>query len=313
MPPIVTLKPDIMTKHTLELAAPKYWPSWFALGTVWVITRLPFRWQTVIGKSLGKLLYYFPTKIKHITETNIKLCFPEYTDEQRTALVKKNFTELGAGLIDSLGALWMSDEKLRPLFKMHGLENAKAAFDKGKGVLFVGPHFLGIEVMGRILGLSFPLVGMYRPHKKRFVAFIQSQLRKSNSTHYIARQQIRELLRSLERNMAIGYAYDIDGGTDRSVFAPFFGIQTATLTAVMRIVTKSGASIVPVKFYRDEKTFSYDIYFSPPLENFPTEDYVSDATRLNALMEEAIRIKPEQYMWQYKRFKTRPAGEKRFY
>jgi KDO2-lipid IV(A) lauroyltransferase len=52
---------------------------------------------------------------------------------------------------------------------------------------------------------------------------------------------------------------------------------------------------------------------SPPIENFPSEDILTDAARLNAILEKAIRNKPEQYVWQYKRFKTRPEGEARFY
>ncbi len=31
-----------------------------------------------------------------------------------------------------------------------------------------------------------------------------------------------------------------------------------------------------------------------------------DITYINQLVEDAIRKKPEQYLWQYKRFKTRP-------
>lgn len=113
--------------------------------------------------------------------------------------------------------------------------------------------------------------------------------------------------------MAIWYAYDIDAGPKHSVFAPFFGIPTASLTSASRIAHISGAAVIPISFHRRDSDLGYDVLLSPPLENFPSNDPITDATRLNAIIEEAIRNKPEQYVWQYKRFKTRPQGESRLY
>jgi KDO2-lipid IV(A) lauroyltransferase len=45
-----------------------------------------------------------------------------------------------------------------------------------------------------------------------------------------------------------------------------------------------------------------------PLENFPSGDDLADATRVNAAIEEGVRMMPEQYFWVHKRFKTRPEG-----
>lgn len=147
------------------------------------------------------------------------------------------------------------------------------------------------------------------------VSFIHERFRKRDSVQFVQRHRMRDLLRVLEDNRAIWYAYDVDGGNKRTVFAPLFGIQTASLTTVTRIVKRSGAMVIPISFYRrDEgKEIGYDIFLSPPLENFPSGDLVEDATRLNATVEQGILKKPEQYVWQYKRFKTRPEGEKRFY
>ena len=94
----------------------------------------------------------------------------------------------------------------------------------------------------------------------------------------------------------------------------FFGIPTASLTAISRLARLTGAAIVPIQFYRRADQQGYDIILSPALSHFPSEDLTADATRLNACLEAAIRHTPQQYIWQYKRFKTRPQeGEKRFY
>ncbi len=298
-------------RKNLSLISPYYWPLWLLIGLLWLITRLPYRWQVNFGRLIGKGLYYLPTKVKHITEVNIKLCFPELDSKQQTKLIKKNFESIGIGLIEGIAAWWIPDDKLTCSFHLNGLEHVEQAFAKGKGIILLGPHFTCLEMVGRIIGRKYSFAVMYRPHKKRFIAFFHERFRKSY-VQYIPRHQLRKLLRALEQNVAIWYAYDVDGGIKRSVFAPLFGIQTASLTAVSRIVRLSGTAVIPISFCRNDD-LSYTVTLSPALENFPSENPVADATRLNAILEEAIRKQPEQYIWQYKRFKTRPAGEARFY
>ena len=51
----------------------------------------------------------------------------------------------------------------------------------------------------------------------------------------------------------------------------------------------------------------YELEFHPPLEAFPTEDALADTARLGRVLEGFIRAAPEQYQWQHRRFKGRPA------
>jgi KDO2-lipid IV(A) lauroyltransferase len=296
-----------------QLAHPRYWLAWTGLSLLWLITRLPYRWQFSIGKMLGNLLSLFPSKLKNITLTNLQLCFPELTPTQQQILMKENFTSLGIGLIEMAMAWWLSDKKLKSLFHISGLEHAEEAFARGKGIMLVGPHFTSLEIVARLVGMHYSFAVMYRPHKKSLIAFIQERFRNKYGIHFIPRNRMRELLRTLQQNKAIWYAYDVDGGEKNSVFAPFFKIPTASLTTVSRIVELTDATVLPICFYRNDKKLHYEIKLEPALSNFPTHDLTQDATRLNALLEKFIRQKPEQYVWPYKRFKTRPAGEKKIY
>lgn len=301
------------THKTRSLLHPLYWPAWLLLGILWLTTLLPHRAQIRLGAFLGRTLYRFPSKLKKITEVNIRLCFPEKSLEDRQKLAKKNFESLGIGLIEAAMAWWLPAKKLKDLYQIKGYEHVDRAFAKGKGIILVGPHFTCLEIISRLISAHHAYAALYRPHKKPLISFIQERFRQRGNVQWIPRHRLRELLRALENNKAIWYAYDVDGGDKNSVFAPFFGIQTASLTSVSRIKKLSDAAIIPFRFHRREDNFKYEVVISPPIENFPSEDEIQNATLLNQVIEDAIREHPEQYVWQYKRFKTRPAGEARIY
>lgn len=292
---------------------PLYWFLCIAFTVLRCLTFLPIRWQLHLGSGLGKILSVFPTRLKHITKINIGLCFPNLSSQEQKTLVKNNFASLGMAIMETAMAWYLPEKRLHNLFHLVGLKNVEAAFKKNKGIILVSPHFMCLEIIGRLLGMKYQFAVTYKPHKKKFLADMQEKWREKYHIQTIPHHRLRELFHALQRNRAVWYAYDVDAGEKHSVFAPFFNIPTASLTTVSRIAERSGAAVIPIHFYRREDKSGYDILLSPALEHFPTTDFVSDATRLNKILEEAIRKTPEQYIWQYKRFKTRPSGEKRFY
>lgn len=302
-------------KKYLALLSPANWPAWFLLGCLWLITRLPHRWQIAIGRFFGVIVYKLSPKLRHIATVNLQLCFPEFSQKQQTVLLKKNFQSLGIGIIETAMAWWVSDKRLNKYCTLDitGLEHVEKAFQNGKGIIILSPHFTCLEMIGRMVGSRYPLAAMYRPHKNRLVAHIQERFRKTYAIKQIAKHRMREVLNTFKDNLALWYAYDIDAGEKRSVFAPFFGIETASLTAVSRVAGMTGAPVIPIDFCRLDGKWGYKINIYAPLEDFPGANFVDDASRLNAHIEKSVRGNPEQYIWQYKRFKTRPPGEERFY
>jgi KDO2-lipid IV(A) lauroyltransferase len=52
----------------------------------------------------------------------------------------------------------------------------------------------------------------------------------------------------------------------------------------------------------------YRVRFLPPWTDWPTDDPLADTARMNAFIEQQVRLHPAQYFWVHKRFKTRPEG-----
>lgn len=115
------------------------------------------------------------------------------------------------------------------------------------------------------------------------------------------------MLRGLAQGLVFYYLPDEDLGPRHSVFAPFFGIPAATLPTLGRLASAAEAAVIPC--YTRLVPGGYEVRLDPPLADFPTGDPVADATRMNAEIERALRTMPEQYLWTFKLFKTRPPGE----
>ena len=60
-------------------------------------------------------------------------------------------------------------------------------------------------------------------------------------------------------------------------------------------------------FFRRLPSGDYRVDIGAPLADFPSESATRDTQRLFGLLEDYIRLAPEQYLWLYKKFKGRPA------
>ena len=292
---------------------PGYWPLWMGLGLMWLTAHLPYRLQMGLGSLLGWFMYRFLPERRVYASINLKLCFPEFSDTQRQQLLKEHFTSLGKGMIETAIAWWTPANRLQKLHRVEGLEHFDAALEKGKGVILLGAHFTTLEIGVHLLALHRPFRAMYREHNNPLFDAIMRKRRESYLEHTHERRDVRGTMRSLKQNKVLWYAPDQDYGRKHSVFAPFFGVPAALITATSRMSKLSGAEVVPFFQTRREDGSGYDLKLLPALENFPSDDDVADATAINHVIEEEIRLQPAQYLWVHRRFKTQPEGMKRPY
>lgn len=285
---------------------PRWWPTWLGIGTMWFVAQLPLRLQWWLGRMAGLLTLKFGKSRRHITEINIQLCFPELNEQQRNALVRNSFMANGIGLME-VGIGWFRDtSKLKKITNIHGLDHFNEALERGKGILLVGAHFSTLEMGGSLSTEYIKSDVMQRDHNNPLMNAVMTRRRERRYGKVLGARDLRGLLRCLKQNRAVWYATDQDYGRKDIVFAPFFGIPAGTITATSRIAERSGCVVMPFSHFRHDDKPGYDIYFHPPLENFPSGDDLEDATRINAFIEQEIRKAPDQYLWMHRRFKTRP-------
>lgn len=307
-----------MTQRIRELSYdaylhPRWWPTWAAVGSLWLVSQLPIPTLQAVGKKLGSVTYVLAGRRRHITEVNIRLCFPELNADEQAALVKKSFQSNAMGLLESTAAWFKDREEFRRITRVHGLENIHDALKNNHGVLLLGGHFSIMDLAGMLVSDSISFDVMQRDHNNKLFNAVITRSRGTYSGIAISRKDIRGLIRRLKMNRVVWYAPDQDFGKKNAVFATFFGIPTATVTSTARIAKSTGAAIIPVSFFRREDAQGYDVYFAPALTDFPSGDDFVDAQRTNSILETQIRRYPDQYLWMHRRFKSRPDGESNLY
>lgn len=293
-------------KKKSHIASPQYWPSWFGLLLLWLTGKLfPYTLVLLLGAGIGRLGYHIARQRRHIAEVNLRLCFPEKSQSELEQLLKTHFEALGIGILLTGFAWWASDAKLRPLMQVEGLDHLKTCLTQGRGALLLGSHFTDLELSGRLFILNHPTAVMYRQHENPVIEWAISRNRKRNFIAAIPRDDIRQTIRALKKNHPVWYAPDQSFKGPNSTLAAFFGVPAATNTGTSRLAKISRAPVLMFNCYRLPGSQGFRLVFHPPLADFPSNDLQADAERINGLIERAVRLAPEQYLWIHRRFKKR--------
>jgi KDO2-lipid IV(A) lauroyltransferase len=264
-----------------------------------------------MGRGLGTLLFHWGRR--RVTLINLRACFPEKTEEERIRIGRGVFRSLGRSTLE-LGRLWYApvDVALADvrIVDRHYMDEWRSK----KPVIVLAPHFVGLDIGGARFSREYPeAFSMYSAQKNKVFdgALRRARKRYSDATLITRQQGLRPVLKALKEKKPFYYLPDMDFGAKDAAFVDFFGIKTATVTALSRLCDITGAKVVPLVTRQTDE--GYESRFYPAWENYPSGNADADARRMNAFLEERIREMPEQYFWVHKRFKTRPPGEPNFY
>jgi len=284
-----------------------------ALALVWLLHWLPLPLLAAIGRGFGRLLFALGRERRRITLTNLGLCFPQMSAAEKSALAIRHFEAFGRSILER-GILWWSGkERIQRLVRIEGIEHWRAM--AGRPVIWLAPHFVGLDMGGVRLTTEFPLVSMYSRQKNPLVdaLLLHSRTRFGNSPMASRQDGLKPVVREMRKGLPFYYLPDMDFGARDAVFVPFFGVPTATVTALSRLAKITGAAVVPCVTRQLPGGAGYVATFHPAWQDFPGDDVEADTRRMNAFIECEVVKMPEQYYWLHKRFKTRPPGEKGVY
>jgi KDO2-lipid IV(A) lauroyltransferase len=285
------------------------------LALVWLLHWLPLPLLALLGRGFGLVLHTVGGARRRVALRNVALCFPEVSARQQAAMVREHFQWLGRSLLER-GVLWhASRERLKRLIKVEG-EPRFAEGHKG-AVMWLAPHFLGIEVAGMATQLyqQRAAFDVYSPQSNAVLdaALLAGRGRFGTAEFFTRSDGARAIVRAIRRGLVFFNPPDMDFGLRDAAFVPFFGQPAATLLAPSRMARGLGMTVQPVVADMLPGGQGYRVRFLPPWTDWPTDDPLADAARMNGFIEQQVRLHPAQYFWVHKRFKTRPDGEPSLY
>jgi KDO2-lipid IV(A) lauroyltransferase len=286
--------------------SPRYWPTWALLGFMHLATKLPRSWQGRVGRALGGLLRRVKGREQRVARRNIELCFPDLSSDERERLLDRHFEAVGLSFVE-MGIGWFTPiDRLLERVAVYGREHLENAFAVGRGALLFTAHFTTLEVGVAVLEALAPRAScMYRPQRNAMMDVMIRRGRHRFAKEQIPRDNVRALVRNLRDNYAVCYLPDQTYLGKQSALLPFFGEPAVTNTATSKVASISGTTVLPY-FFRRLPDGTYRVDIGPPLADFPSESATHDTERLFGLLEQYIRLAPEQYLWLYKKFKGRP-------
>ncbi len=276
-----------------------------------LLTWLPFPLLAACGRGLGRLLYVLGRERRRVTLINLGLCFPTLSAQEKSALAKRHFALFGRSFLERGLLWWSSPERIRRRVRLEGREHLDAL--KGKPVILLVPHFLGLDAAWTRLSMEYDMSGIYANQKNPvFNALLYEGRARFGKSLMLSRQDgTRRGVKAIKSGYPFFYLPDLDYGPRDALFVPFFGVPAATITGLSRLARLTGATVLPVIARMTES--GYVVRIGAPWRDFPGESIESDTRRMNAFIEAEVMTMPEQYYWLHKRFKTRPPGEKRPY
>lgn len=292
----------------------RYWPVWFLVGVLRLLAWLPLPLLYLLGALGGELACLLHRPRRNIALRNLTACFPGKSDAEIRALARGHFRSLVTAVLATGVAWWGGKARLQRLTRFQNRAVFDEARRRGENVIFLAPHFAGLEYGGIYLSAIAPMVSMYQRHKNPLMdALIRRHRARFGIILYPRKTPAKSMIQLLRQGHQFYYLPDQDPGRNKGVFAPFFSIPTATYGSLGRIARLGNATVIPCATRLLPRGRGFEIIFGQPLADYPGGDAIRDATRMNNALEALIAHAPEQYFWSHRRFKTRPPGAPPFY
>lgn len=260
------------------------------------ISFLPLALIRLIATTIGWIVYFIRGK-QSITKQNIALCFSEESYTQQAKLVRKSMIESTKYAFENC-FIWNHDfnHNQKYIISTEGME----LFNTTTPTILLTPHFGGFEITGRVLSLHREVHFLYRKAKKQSVNDLIFHYRNQEQLimHEASSTGVRNITKTLKSGGCIGILPD-QSPSGASVRSTFFGVPTETTTLLCKLALKYQPTILLTYALRVQG--GYKLVLQEINLNAPTLE--ESVHKMQASIEELVRKYPQQYLWNYKKFK----------
>ena len=277
---------------------------------------LPLLAVQSLGAFFGLVSLPFSSRPKRYSEVNLRVVFPRMSAGERRRLLRRSLVAQAKTVAETSSMwTWSLRRMKRCIKETVGAQYLADAVDAGGGVILAMPHLGNWELTGIYVSSLYPMTALHTPLGVREVSELAEQCRGRFGMRLVLPDPggVRSMLKSLGAGKIVAILPDQDAGDGLGVFVPFFGVLANTMVLLPRLVQRGDARVVFCWTERLPWGRGFRLHFKPASETMYDQDLATAAAGMNKDVESAVMQCPEQYMWGYKRFRTRPPGSPGLY
>jgi KDO2-lipid IV(A) lauroyltransferase len=277
---------------------------------------LPLRWVQALGAWIGARVAAKRGTLWRVSAGNLALCYPQQSDDWRTETTQKSLEETGKSMLECAHFWYRPLGEVDSLVhRVHGAELPEVALAEGRGMILCTPHLGAWELSCMWSSARWPMSILYKPGKNARLDALVKRGRERAGAQLLATDAsgVRALVKTLARGGVVGLLPDQEPTEGTGVFADFFDTPAYTMVLLNKLVRKHRVPVIFAATLRRPNGNGFELYFLRAGDDIYDPDPVVAARAVNACVERCVALAPEQYMWNYKRFRHQPDGTRRRY
>lgn len=280
---------------------------------VWIIGYFPNVVVYKILKCIGNLFFKYEKRRSTLTKRNLKLAFPEKSDEEIYKLAKKAYESISITIAE---IILMFNEKLDYENIINGKEEALKKLEQytknaKNGVIIITAHFSNWELAAQFLPRNgYPMIAIGRKGNNELIERnLTTPFRERfGNKNIFKKTAMLNIIKALKKSKNVGLLIDQKSGGQNSMKAKFFGENADTTTSIATLKLKYNPIILPI-FMPRETNGKYTPIILEPIEYIGEEESEKSekikkmTQNYNDIFEETIREYPEQWFWMHNRWR----------
>jgi len=276
-----------------------------------VAALLPAGLARAAGRVIGTTFYVLDRSHRRVALANLAQCFPTRPEAERRRIARRMFQHFGVLLFELLRFGRLSHAAMLDQVVVEGEERVRAAYAKGKGVLFFTGHFGCWEMHAIVHGLVFQPIGVLARalDNPGLHVLLEDTRQRTGNTVIYREGAVRKVLRTLSMGQGVALLIDQHMHSPDAIWVNFFQRPAATTSTLAALALRTGAPVVPVfavPMPDGRLRLIYETAVEPPAAGTP--DPIRDFTqRCTDVLEMYVRRQPELWLWMHRRWRDAPA------
>ena len=276
---------------------------------IWVLSRFPMKVLYLLSNLFYFLFYDVIGYRKKVVFSNLKMAFPEKSEQELKQISKKFFKHFTDVFIESIKAFSISQKEISKRYVYRNPEVIDAIANQGKNIALVGAHQANWEWSYSIPLVLKSQITCFGAYTKLQNKYFEKVVRDSREKFGFIGYRTSEIAKGIKDNIANGKQGLYLLLSDQSpqvhktrYWSEFMGVKVPIHTGAEMLAKKFDLTVINYTVKKIKRGY-FEVVFEL-ITDAPKEfDDYQITDKYLKITEDAIRDQPEFYLWSHKRFK----------